>query len=481
MTPTAPSTGRILIVSNRLPVTASLVDGRLVVTRSSGGLATGLARPHERSGGLWIGWPGNVAAGDPHADDPHADDAHAEELRRELASLRLVPVSLSASEVDVFYERVSNAVLWPLFHDRLDRLPLAVEGWDVYDAVNARFADVVAAQYRPGDTIWVHDYQLLRLPALLRERIPHARIGFFLHIPFPPADLFATLAPRRWLLEGLLGADLIGFHTHRYLHHFRDAAARLLGLPHDDGAPIEWRGRAVRVGVFPMGVDAAALASQAEHRDVTAAMHSFRGDRTRLLLGVDRLDYSKGIPRRLLAIERLLQRHPEWHERVRLTQVAVPSRGGVDAYRRFRDQVNALVGRINGEFATPTWTPVQYIHRSVSSTTLLALYRAADVMLVTPVRDGMNLVAKEFVAARIDEDGVLVLSEFAGAAAELSDAVLVNPYDLDGTADAIDAALRMDGAQRRRRMWALRRHVMENDVHRWAASFIDALGGAGAG
>jgi trehalose 6-phosphate synthase/phosphatase len=459
--------GRLIIVSNRLPVTVRVQSGRPVVRRSVGGLATGLHGPHERSGGLWIGWPGSIDGLD---RDGCADVA------RQLEALRTVPLSLDANEIEVFYEHISNAVLWPICHDRIDRLPLSLDGWDVYESVNARFADAAAAHWRPGDTIWVHDYHLLRVPALLRQRIPEARIGFFLHVPFPNPEIFFTLPTRRWLVDGMLGADLVGFHTRRYHGHFRAVLRRLFGIEADADGVVPWSNRRVRLGVFPMGVDAADFARRAAKPEVLAEAHEYKGPRQHLLVGIDRLDYSKGIPRRILAIERLLRAHPEWRERVRLIQVAVPSRDRVGAYKRFRGDVEALVGRVNGEFATPNWTPIHYMYRSVSPDVLVALYRAADVMLVTPVRDGMNLVAKEFAATRIDEDGVLVLSEFAGAADELREAVLVNPYDVEGTAESIHQALTMDRMERRRRMKALRAVVTEYDVQRWTDSFLDALG-----
>jgi trehalose 6-phosphate synthase/phosphatase len=459
-------TGRLLLVSNRLPVTINMKSGRPVVTPSVGGLATGLREPHERCGGLWVGWPG--------VPQP-ADEETRRELERRLQALRLVPVPLSATEVSTFYERISNGVLWPICHDRLDKLPLRVQGWDVYERVNARFADAVAAHYRPGDMIWVHDYQLMRLPALLRERIPEARIGYFHHIPFPHPEIFAALSRRRWLLRGLLGADLIGFHTRRYRGHFALALRRLLGVDaHDDVAMVH--GRRVRLGVFPMGIDARGFAERAAAPEVKSEVERLRGaGKVRLLVGIDRLDYSKGIPRRLHAVEALLESRPEWRERVRLVQIAVPSRGGVHAYQRFRRQVEALVGRINGTFGTPSWTPIQYVHRGVSDKMLLALYRAADVMLVTPVRDGMNLVAKEFVASRTDDDGVLVLSEFAGAADELTDALLVNPYDVESMARAVHRALIMPEDERQARMRGMRAQVLGHHVQRWASSFIEAL------
>ena len=457
---------RVIIVSNRLPVTVSVQDGRPMVCQSVGGLATGLQGPHDRSGGLWIGWPGTVEGLTPDG---------REDLERQLDALRVVPVCLDAREVELFYEQISNAVLWPICHDRIDRLPIYVDGWDVYETVNARFADAVVANYEPGDVVWVHDYQLMRVPLLLRERIPDVRIGFFLHIPFPNPEVFFTLPTRQWLVEGLMGADLIGFHTRRYHGHFRAALRRLFSVEADGASIVRWRSRRVKLGVFPISVDANDFARRSASSEVDAKIAEYKSGNLRLLVGIDRLDYSKGILRRLIALKRLFVMHPEWRERVQLIQVAVPTRDKVDAYQQFRLEVNSLVGQINGEFATPTWTPIQYIHRSVESDVLLALYRAADVMLVTPLRDGMNLVAKEFPASRIDDDGVLVLSEFAGAADELTDALLVNPYDVDGTAEAIHRALTMDATERRHRMQRLRKTVHEFDVHRWASSFLGEL------
>jgi trehalose 6-phosphate synthase/phosphatase len=461
---------RVLLVSNRLPVTITARDGRSEIQRSVGGLATGLQQLHDNPNSLWLGWPGSLAG---------LDTADELRVRQRLEDARLRPLLLDESEVRIFYERIGNEVLWPICHDRLDQLPLRVDGWDVYERVNARFADAIAELYRPGDLVWVHDYHLLRLPALLRERIPDARIGFFLHIPFPNPEIFFALPQRRWLVEGMLGADLVGFHTRRYRGHFTAALRRLLGLEMDADGTVRHEGRRITLGIFPMGIDAAAYAGHAAERGVTAEVLSLRSPTQRLIVGVDRLDYSKGILRRLLSFERLLIEHPQWTERVRLLQVAVPSRIRVPAYRRLRHAVNALVGRINGRFGTPGWTPVQYLYRSLPQTTLVALYRTADVMLVTPVRDGMNLVAKEFVACRTDESGVLILSEFAGAADELTDALIVNPYDIDGVAATMHRALTMEGIERRHRMRALRARVVANDVSHWASSFIDALNDAG--
>jgi trehalose 6-phosphate synthase/phosphatase len=463
--------GRVLIVSNRLPVTAkSTDDGEIRLERSVGGLATGLRTTHATSESWWIGWLGDL----------RLDSKERHQVREQLGKMRASAVSLDAADAKIFYSRLSNGVLWPLAHDRLDRLPLHLEGWDSYERVNERFADAVAELWRPGDLVWVHDYHLMRLPALLRKRIPQARIGFFLHIPFPNPEIFLVLPARKWLVEGMLGADLVGFHTRRYRGHFTAAVRRLFGLEMDADSHLRYDDRAVRLGIFPMGIDAKAFNDRAADPGVIMRSLGHKPGKERLILGIDRLDYSKGIPRRLAAVERLLESHPEWRRGVRFLQVAVPSRGSVGAYRSFRREVEQLVSRINGRFGTSTWMPIHYMHQSLEHDDLIALYRAADVMLVTPVRDGMNLVAKEFVACRNDENGALVLSEFAGAADDLSDALVVNPYDIDGVAESIHHALVMDAGERRRRMKALRTTVFERDVNWWTQEFLGALAGMGA-
>jgi trehalose 6-phosphate synthase/phosphatase len=459
---------KLLIVSNRMPISAKVEKGAVSVAKSAGGLATGMRGPHEQSQSLWIGWPGDVSK---------FDAGQREELERRMAELRMAPVYLSQAEVNRYYEGFSNGVLWPLFHYLTDKIKRdAWRDWKTYVEVNENFAEVVARSYEPGDKVWIHDYQLCLLPALVRKRVPHARIGFFLHIPFPSVEVFRILPWREHVLRGILGADLVGFHTHSYARHFAQSARHLLGL-RGDGGVLEHGEREVRVDVFPMGVDAKSFAEKAEEPEVlddVARLRAEAGGR-KLLLGVDRLDYTKGIPRRMLAIERLLEREPSLRKKIRFVQVAVPSREKIDAYENYRRQLDEIVGRINGAYATVTAVPVHYMYRSVSEQQLVALYRAADVMLVTPLRDGMNLVAKEFIASRVDDDGVLVLSEFAGAAAELAEAVIVNPYDLDGMAVAIRRALDMTDDERRERMLALRRRVFGHDSYAWAQSFVDAL------
>jgi trehalose 6-phosphate synthase/phosphatase len=457
---------RVLIVSNRLPITVGRVDGELEVHPSTGGLATGLAGVHESGGSLWIGWPG-------HSE--RLADQDKRSLDRAYRRHNVRPVELSANEVERYYEGFCNGVLWPLFHYLIGQLPLEVEDFALYEVINRRFADAVIAEYRPGDLIWVHDYQLMLVPRMIREHLDNARIGYFHHIPFPSSDVFRALPFRDQLLEGLLGADLIGFHTAAYVRNFASSALVRLGVSTDVDR-LRWQRRTVRIGVFPMGVDAAHFDAVSRLPELLAQVDALRKpDDVRLLVGIDRLDYTKGIPRRLLAFERLLREHPEMGGRVRLIQVAVPSRQNVDAYQDYRTQVDTIIGRIHGAFATPSWVPINYIFRGLPAQEIVTLYRAADVMLVTPLRDGMNLVAKEFVASRSDEDGVLVLSEFAGADSELAESLHVNPFDIANMAEAFYRAVTMPRDEQRARMRALRRRVMRFDVQRWARTFLETL------
>lgn len=459
---------RLIIVSNRLPITAELdAAGAVQLNMASGGLANGMRPWHQGSGGLWIGWPGDTSK---FSSEQRAS------LARQLDERGIAPVTLSQDHVNRYYHGFANRVLWPLFHYLIDRLPVHATGWDAYRQVNQAFADVILERYRPGDVIWVHDYQLMLVPAMLRRRLPHARIGFFLHIPFPSFEVFRTLPWRREVLEGLLGADLIGFHTFLYVRHFLTSLAHVDGVEADIDR-VRIGDRTIRLGAFPMGIDTSTFVEQAQRPEVRAQVEALRRDAggRKILLGVDRLDYTKGIPRRLQSVERLLTRNPELRDEIRYIQVAVPSRGEVDSYQRFRRFVEEMVGRINGTCGTLRSTPIHYMHQSVSTADLVAMYCAADVMLVTPLRDGMNLVAKEFIASRIDDDGVLVLSEFAGAAAELGEAVVVNPYDVDAVAEAIRRSLTMPREERHRRMRPMRRRVIEHDVHAWAKAFIQQL------
>ena len=458
---------RLLLVSNRLPVTVQRDAAGVRVIPSAGGLATGLSGPHRRSGGLWVGWPGDTTA---------LSSEEREQLGRQLAQLRTAPVELTRAQVQGFYEGFSNRVLWPLFHYLVDHLPLGSMEWEVYREVNQKFADEVVRRYQQGDLIWVHDYQLCLVPGMLRAKLPGARIGFFLHIPFPSSEVLQALPWRNALLEGLLGADLVGFHTFSYGRHFSNALVRLLGLSAENDR-VRVNGRVVRFGAFPMGIDAKGFDAEASSAQTDAEVLRLKegGNGQKLLLGVDRLDYTKGIRRRLLGFARFLEREPQWREKVRLLQIAVPSRTEIEEYEEFRQDVDEVVGRINGSLGTTRWMPIHYLNQAFSRSALVSCYRSADAMLVTPLRDGMNLVAKEFVASRRDERGVLLLSELAGAAAELGEALPVNPYDVDGIADAISRALTMTPHEQGVRMRALRARVFSNDVHHWVATFLEQL------
>ncbi len=463
--------GRLLILANRLPVTLHAAPGRadLSITPSSGGLASALRGLHERHDSVWIGWPG---------DGAQISEERRRAMDARLAALRLAPVHLSADEVTRYYEGFSNSVLWPLLHHFLDRVKLDDRSdWEAYEAVNERFAALAAEHHRPGDVVWIHDYQLMLVPEMLRRRVPDARIGFFLHTPFPAAEVFRTLPSRERILRGLLGADLVGFHTAAYRYHFVQAIAQKLGTEPEIDAVCH-DGRCVRLGVYPIGVDAPGLARLAGSPAVQAEARRIRAQAPggRIVLGVDRLDYTKGLLRRLAAIERFLERAPSQRRTVRFVQLAVPTRERVDAYEAMRREVNEQVGRINARLGSIDAVPIHFLYRSTPIEALTALYLSADVMLVTPLRDGMNLVAKEYAATRLDDTGVLVLSELTGAASEMVEALMVNPYDADGTAEAIDRALRMPAEEQRLRMSELRRRVVEHDVQRWGQAFLDDLG-----
>lgn len=453
-----------VVVANRLPVDRTTDErGEAQWTRSPGGLVSALEPIVRSTGGAWVGW-----AGAPDDDAGPAD----------VDGIHLRPVPLSADDVDRYYEGQSNSTIWPLFHDLVEQ-PVHKREWrQAYDAVNRRFAEAAAEVAADGATVWVHDYQLLLVPAMLRALRPDLRIGFFLHIPFPPVELFMQLPRRAELLRGLLGADLVGFQRPLAAQNFLQLTARLLGLePHDDEVCHE--GRTVVARAFPISIDVAEIdriaADPAVHEQAARLRAELGGDR-RLLLGVDRLDYTKGIEQRVEAFGELLADGVVANEEVVLVQVATPSRMRVAQYQQLRERVEREVGRINGEFGAVGRVPVHYLFQSRSREELVALYLAADVMLVTPLRDGMNLVAKEFVAARRDELGALVLSEFTGAAAELDDAFLVNPHDVEDLKRAITAALEASPADRTARMRRMRARVEAHDVDHWARDFLDALG-----
>ncbi len=467
--PRSPS-HHVLVVSNRLPVSVSVGDGTVRLAPSVGGVATGLGsiRPQR-----WVGWAGI-------SDDV---PAHVQrEIDRRLKEIGVHGVALGEAEVAGYYTNMANGVLWPLLHDHHPETPATSADWEAYCSANARFAEVVLREWSPGDLIWVHDFHLMLLPRLLRERRPEARIAFFLHSPFPRLAHLSTMPWSAELVHGVLGADAIGFQTQDDLRRFATASRALAGRNCERAGGsgfVAEPDRSVRLHVSPMSVDVSAFAAQAGDPEICRAIQSLRAAGRPLFVGIDRLDPTKGIPQRLEAFGRLLECYPELRGRARLLQLAVPSREAVPAYRTLRLHVETMVAGINGRFGTPTWKPIEYTYGTVDEGGLSALYRAADVMLVTPLRDGMNLVAKEFVASREDESGVLILSRHAGAAKELNDAVLVDPEDPEGLMRGYVTAITMKVAERRVRMRRLRAHVAVHDVHRWAGQCLHAVGTAG--
>ncbi|MEV8515953.1 trehalose-6-phosphate synthase [Dactylosporangium sp. NPDC051484] len=458
-----------VVVANRLPVDKVVgPDGAATFRRSPGGLVTALEPVLQQRDGTWVGWPGG--AGD--------SDMPGEAF--EAGGVQLHAISLSAGEIERYYEGFSNSSLWPLYHDAVETPIFKRRWWESYRLVNERFAKAVADDAAPGATVWVQDYQLQLVPALLRETRPDLKIGFFLHIPFPPVELFMQLPRRADILKGLLGADLVGFQRPLGAQNFVQLARHLLGTRVRRGI-VEWEGRTVRAEAFPISIDVDEMRRLAASPEVQARATAIRtelGDPRTIILGVDRLDYTKGIERRLKAFRELLSEGRLTAPETVMVQVATPSRERVEHYQTLRVNVEREVGRINGEYGRVGQPAVHYLHQSYSRAELAALYVAADVMMVTPLRDGMNLVAKEYVGARADGGGAIVLSEFAGAAAELRQAFLCNPHDLDGVKDALMRAIHVDPVEGRKRMHAMHSHLRAHDVRSWADAFLDALGAA---
>ncbi len=453
-----------VVVANRLPLDAEATEDGPVWRLSPGGLVTALSPVVRARRGAWVGWAGQAGAAPAPFD---------------LDGIRLHPVELSPSDLENFYEGESNSTIWPLYHDAVEQ-PVYDRVWrEAYRTVNARFADAAAAVAARNATVWVHDYQLQLVPAMLRARRPDLRIGFFLHVPFPPIELFMQMPLRAEILRGLLGADLVGFQQKLAAQNFIRLTRHLLDLRYR-GRTIDVGGRRVTAGAFPISIDPKEMSELAASEAVRARARQIRvelGNPKTLILGVDRLDYTKGIELRLQAFRELLEEGVLRAPETALVQVATPSRERVEHYELLRTRVEREVGRINGQFASVGEPAVHYLNQSYDRAELVALYCAADVMMVTPYRDGMNLVAKEYVAARIDNGGALVLSEFAGAANELRHAFLCNPHDPDGVKDALMRAIEVDPADGRHRMQIMRRYIRAHDVDRWARSFLSILQG----
>ena len=456
----------LVVVANRLPVDRVVDDeGNATWRRSPGGLVSALMPVMTANQGAWLGWPGGT-------------DEDLEPF--EEGGIQLVPIAMSQTEIENFYEGFSNDTLWPLYHDLAAKPSFHREWWDAYVRVNQRFAERAAEAAAKDATVWVQDYQLQLVPQMLRDLRPDLRIGFYLHIPFPPAELFQQLPWRRQILEGLLGADLVGFQLAGGAQNFVRLVRQRVGhKTHRDQVFLP-DGRVVTAKAFPISIDTGAFEELARSEEVQKRSEEIRqqlGNPRKVFLGIDRLDYTKGIRARLRAFGELIADGHVTVEDAVFVQVATPSRERVDQYRLLRDDIDRLVGHINGDHGRIGRPAISYMHSSYPQAEMAALYRAADIMVVTPFRDGMNLVAKEYVACRFDGDGALVLSEFAGASEELRQAYLVNPYDINGMKAQMLAAYSAEEKERTKRMRAMRKTVAEHDVAAWAGSFLEALGG----
>ncbi len=463
---------RLVAVSNRLPIKLVGHGVDVKVEPGSGGLVTAMAPVLRNRGGLWIGWSGST-------DDSTISGLMAEASRQSGYSLHLV--SLTREEVRDYYYGFSNEIVWPLFHDLQTRCNFRPQYWYQYLNVNKKFADVIIQNTRLSDFVWVHDYHLMHVAHFLKDYGLSNRLGFFLHIPFPPMDIFMKLPWREKIIKALLDYDLVGFQTIRDRRHFTMCVQRFVpeARLHGRGGVITIRlpDREVRVGVFPISIDFHNFAEDASSKEVADCawfLHEKFPD-MQIVLGIDRLDYTKGIPERFEAFKTTLLRYPELREKITLVQVVVPSREEVEEYRALKGEIERLVGEINGLLSTSGWIPIHYLYKHLSRRDLLAYYRLAEIALVTPLKDGMNLVAKEYCTCNLEENGVLILSEFAGAASQLhKGAILVNPYDVEGISDAIYTAFHMEKGERARRMRWLREHIRRRDIFWWVNTYLKA-------
>ncbi|MEO9966074.1 MAG: bifunctional alpha,alpha-trehalose-phosphate synthase (UDP-forming)/trehalose-phosphatase [Reichenbachiella sp.] len=457
---------KTIIVSNRLPVRIVKEENKLSFMPSEGGLATGLGSIYKQGDNIWLGWPGAVLSGKSEED----------QTKKELKDQNMAPVFLTEEDIELYYEGFSNETLWPNFHYFNQFSEFKQEYWRSYQEVNQKFADQVIKNANPNDTIWIHDYQLLLLPALVREKLPEISIGFFLHIPFPSYESFRILPWRRELLVGMLGADFLGFHTYDDTRHFLSSVSRLAGVGNEHGH-INYNNRQIMADALPMGIDYDKYAETAAAPETLEREVRYRTSigSQKLILCIDRLDYSKGIPQRLKAFEKLLERNPEYREKVSMLMVVVPSRDQVGKYKELKEEIDLLVGRINGQYSRLSWTPIHYFYRSYPLHALSAFYRMAHVCLVSPMRDGMNLVCKEFIASKLDKKGVLILSEMAGASKELSDALLVNPNNREQMVEAIREALEMQEDEQVQRMIVMQNTLKRYNIYNWVDLFMNRL------
>lgn len=464
----------LIIVSNRLPLVIREEDNQLKTSSGIGGLVTALAPVLKNRGGVWVGWPGPV--------EGKEDQVRALlDKEKRQTGFSLHPIFLSEEEIKLYYRGFSNEIIWPLFHDLLSACLFDPAYWRAVQEVNHKFAEGVIQKLHPGDFIWIHDYHLLLVGQELRKMNVAEKIGFFLHIPFPSLDIFLKLPWRFQVLRALLNYDLVGFQTLRDVRNFIQCIKQLLKdvkITHTrHGNICQIKDRDVHVGAFPISIDYKEFANMSAGKEVAAQVlqnyMDFKGQK--IVFSCDRLDISKGIPYRLEAIRHLLKRYPELHEKVTFFQVVIPSRTEIPGYQTLKNEIDRLVGEINSQFTKTGWVPIQYIFRSISRKELLAFYRISEIALITPLKDGMNLVAKEFVASNVDENGVLILSEFAGAATQLQhEALLINPYDIEELSDTIYKALTLSPQERRKRMRKMRRNIQRYDVFWWVRSFLNA-------
>jgi trehalose 6-phosphate synthase/phosphatase len=456
---------KTIIISNRLPVKIES-NGGLSSKPSEGGLATGLGSVYKKGNNLWIGWPGIALS----------KKADKDYITAQLKKDNMLPVFLSEKEVKDFYEGFSNETLWPNFHYFNEYTKYDEALWKAYVRVNQKFCTAVIKHIEEGDKIWVHDYQLLLLPEMIRKLFPHISIGFFQHIPFPSYETFRNIPWRKELLEGMLGSDLVGFHTYDDMRHFLSSVNRIVGMSNSHGQ-IDLPDRIVNVDIFPMGIDYEKYAKAASHANTKAREVRYRSNlgSNQLILSIDRLDYSKGIPQRLKAYELFLEKYPEYAGKASLLMLVVPSRDEVEKYKEIKEEIELLVGRINGKYGRINWTPVYYFYRSLPLYALSAFYVMSDVALVTPMRDGMNLVCKEYIASKQRSTGVLILSEMAGASKELSDAILVNPSDINQIVEAIYMALTMSEEEQSRRLEMMQKTISTYNIHHWVNLFMESL------
>ena len=466
-----------IIVSNRLPIKIIKINGSFDFKPSTGGLATGLSSIHKNHRSLWVGWTG--------LSSETINEEENNYINQNLKKLKLSQIRLNSEEINDFYFGMSNKCLWPLFHYFIEFSNFESNMWDAYKKINEKFCDHIVRKIDKGGTVWIHDYQLLLLPKMIKEIRPDVTIGFFLHIPFPSFEIFRIFPWRIELLEGMLGSDLIGFHTFDYQRHFLSSVKRILMYDVLFNKVI-LGSREIIVNTFPMGIDFKKFfnAAKAHQKRIKSEktelkkqleLHKKNTEDSKLILSIDRLDYTKGVINRLKSFEIFLNKYPQYVEKVRLLMLTVPSRSHVPEYQRLKKETDELVGRINGNYATVNWTPVWYYYREMKFDDLIDLYMSSDIAMITPVRDGMNLVAKEFVATRIDKKGVLILSEMAGASKELYDSVTINPFDLNSMADSIYKALNMSLEEQIRRNTTMQKRLSRYNVEYWANAFFEAL------